>query len=314
MKILHLDTTHPFLEEELKKLGFTNHFDCDSPKSVIEKKIFNYFGIIIRSRITIDKKFIESCKNLKFIARIGSGVENIDVKYAQKKQIQIISTPEGNSNAVGEHTLGLLLSLLNNINSSNTEISDGVWEREYNRGNELKNKTVGLIGYGHTGKSFAKKLKGFNVKTIYYDIKNIKGNKNANPVSIDFLKENSDVISLHTSITKESNGMINNSFINSCKKPFWLINTARGSCVITNDLVNGLKSGKILGAGLDVLEYEKKSFERLSSDIPEKANFQYLINSKHVILTPHIAGWTHESKIKLVKVALKKIKKLISKK
>ena len=149
MKILHLDTTHPFLEEELKKLGFTNHFDFDSPKSVIEKKIFNYFGIIIRSRITIDKKFIESCKNLKFIARIGSGVENIDVKYAQKKQIQIISTPEGNSNAVGEHALGLLLSLLNNINSSNIEISDGVWEREYNRGNELKNKTVGLIGYGH---------------------------------------------------------------------------------------------------------------------------------------------------------------------
>jgi len=314
MKILHLDTTHPFLREELKKLGFNNHFDFDSPKSIIEKKAFKYFGIILRSRITIDQRFIESCKNLKFIARIGSGVENIDVKYAKKKQIQIISTPKGNSNAVGEHTLGLLLSLLNKISSSNIEVNDGIWERELNRGNELKNKTIGIIGYGNTGKSFAKKLKGFDVKAIYYDIKDVKKNKNAKAVSLKSLKESSDIISIHTSVTKESNSIINNRFINSCKKPIWLINTARGSCVNTSDLVDGLKKGKILGAGLDVLEYEKKSFEKLSGNLIENENLQFLKNSKNVILTPHIAGWTNESKIELVKIALKKIKKLIVRK
>ena len=314
MKILHLDTTHPFFREELKKLGFNNHFDFDSPKSEIEKKAFKYFGIILRSRITIDQRFIESCKNLRFIARIGSGVENIDVKYAKKKQIQIISTPKGNSNAVGEHTLGLLLSLLNKISSSNIEVNDGIWERELNRGNELKNKTIGIIGYGYTGRSFAKKLKGFDVKAIYYDIKDVKKNKNARAVSLKSLKRSSDIISIHTSVTKESNSLINSRFINSCKKPIWLINTARGSCVNTSDLVDGLREGKILGAGLDVLEYEKKSFEKLSGNLIEDENLQFLKNSKNVILTPHIAGWTNESKIELVKIALKKIKKLIGRK
>jgi D-3-phosphoglycerate dehydrogenase len=236
------------------------------------------------------------------------------VKYAKKKQIQIISTPKGNSNAVGEHTLGLLLSLLNKISSSNIEVNDGIWERELNRGNELKNKTIGIIGYGYTGRSFAKKLKGFDVKAIYYDIKDVKKNKNAKAVSLKSLKESSDIISIHTSVTKESNSMINNRFINSCKKPIWLINTARGSCVNTSDLVDGLKKGKILGAGLDVLEYEKKSFEKLSGNLIENENLQFLKNSKNVILTPHIAGWTNESKIELVKIALKKIKKLIARK
>ena len=172
MKILHLDTTHPFLGKELEKIGFTNYYDFKTIKS--DLKISDFFGIIIRSRISIDKNFIDKCKNLKFIARIGSGIENIDVDYAKQKGIQIISTPEGNSNAVGEHALGMLLSILNNINSSNTEVKKGIWNRESNRGIELKNKTVGLIGYGNTGKSFAKKLIGFDVNTIYYDIKKIE--------------------------------------------------------------------------------------------------------------------------------------------
>ena len=176
MKILHLDTTHPFLEKELEKIGFENHFDFDSLKS--DLKLYDYFGIIIRSRISIDKDFINKCKNLKFIARIGSGTENIDVDYAKQKGIQIISTPEGNSNAVGEHALGMLLSLLNNINSSSKEVQKGIWNRESNRGIELKDKTVGLIGYGNTGKSFAKKLNGFDVNTIFYDIKKIKKDNN----------------------------------------------------------------------------------------------------------------------------------------
>ena len=309
MKILHLDTTHPFLGKELEKIGFTNYYDFKTIKS--ELKISDFFGIIIRSRISIDKDFIDKCKNLKFIARIGSGIENIDVDYAKQKGIQIISTPEGNSNAVGEHALGMLLSILNNINSSNSEVKKGIWNRESNRGIELKNKTVGLIGYGNTGKSFAKKLNGFDVNTIFYDIKKIKKDNYANPVSLNYLKDNSDIISLHVSMTEESIGLINKNFIESCAKPFWLINTSRGSCIIINDLVKGLKDGKVLGAGLDVIAFEKKSFEKLTVNENDQSNLNYLNSSNNVILTPHIAGWTQESKIGLVKIALEKIKKLL---
>lgn len=309
MKILHLDTTHPFLGKELEKIGFTNYYDFKTIKS--ELKISDFFGIIIRSRISIDKNFIDKCKNLKFIARIGSGIENIDVDYAKQKGIQIISTPEGNSNAVGEHALGMLLSILNNINSSNSEVKKGIWNRESNRGIELKNKTVGLIGYGNTGKSFAKKLNGFDVNTIFYDVKKIKKDDYANPVSLNYLKDNSDIISLHVSMTEESIGLINKNFIESCAKPFWLINTSRGSCIIINDLVKGLKDGKVLGAGLDVIAFEKKSFEKLTVNENDQSNLNYLNSSNNVILTPHIAGWTQESKIGLVKIALEKIKKLL---
>ena len=308
MKILHLDITHPFLGKELEKIGFTNHYDFDTLKS--DLKLSSYFGIIIRSRISIDRDFIERGENLKFIARIGSGTENIDVDYAEKKGIQIISTPEGNSNAVGEHALGMLLSLLNNINSSNKEVQNGIWKRESNRGFELKNKTVGLIGYGNTGKSFAKKLIGLNVNIIFYDIKNIKKDKYARPVSLNYLKDNSDIISLHVSMTNESNGLIDKDFIESCKKPFWLINTSRGNCVIINDLIKGLKNEKVLGAGLDVIAFEKKSFEKLTVNENDQSSLDYLNSSSNVILTPHIAGWTQESKIGLVKIALEKIKKL----
>ena len=309
MKILHLDTTHPFLGKELEKIGFTNYYDFKTIKS--ELKISDFFGIIIRSRISIDKDFIDKCKNLKFIARIGSGIENIDVDYAKQKGIQVISTPEGNSNAVGEHALGMLLSILNNINSSNTEVKKGIWNRESNRGIELNNKTVGLIGYGNTGKSFAKKLNGFDVNTIYYDIKKIEKDNYANSVSLNYLKDNSDIISLHVSMTEESIGLINKNFIESCAKPFWLINTSRGSCIIINDLVKGLKDGKVLGAGLDVIAFEKKSFEKLTVNENDQSNLNYLNSSNNVILTPHIAGWTQESKIRLVKIALEKIKKLL---
>ena len=310
MQILHLDSNHPLLADELEKIGFKNHFDLESSKSEVEKKISNYFGIIIRSRISIDKVFLDNCEKLKFIARIGSGTENIDVEHAKSKNIHIISTPEGNSNAVGEHALGMLLSLTNNITSSNDEIKNRIWERESNRGFELKGKTIGLIGYGHTGKSFARKLIGLGVKIIYHDLKNIEKDDDAVQVTLGEIKEHSDVISLHVSMTEESKGLINTDFINSCKKPFWLINTSRGNCIITKDLIEGLKSGKILGAGLDVLEYEKKSFEKLS--ISNNENLDYLVSSKNVIITPHIAGWTKESKIKLAEVAVKKIKKVIN--
>ena len=312
MKILHLDSTHPYLSNELNKLGFDNFFDFKSSKKEIENKLFIYDGIIIRSRIPIDKVLIDKATNLKFIARVGSGIENIDIKHAKKNNIKIISSPEGNSNAVGEHALGMLLSLINNISYSHNEIINGKWSREANRGYELKNKTVGLIGYGHTGKSFAKKLSGFDVSTIFFDLKSNLKNEFASEVTLKEIKETADVISIHSSLTKESYEILNTKFINECKKPFWLINTSRGNCVKIKDLIKGIKEKKVLGAALDVLEFEKKSFEKLLETSISNDDFSFLINSKKIILTPHVAGWTHESKLLLVKIILDKIKKLFA--
>ena len=308
MKILHLDCTHSYLYDELEKLGYINDFDFKSSKKEIENKLDNYTGIIIRSRFVIDEVFLNKAKNIKFIARIGSGIENIDVAFAKLKNIKIISTPEGNSNAVGEHAIGMLLSLMNNITKSDREFSKGIWSREPNRGCELQNKTIGLIGYGNTWKSFSKKLSGFNVNVIFFDVKTGLEYENAKSVSLKEIQKLADIVSLHTSLTKESIGIINQDFINNCAKPFWLINTARGKCVNTNHLIEALKEKKILGVALDVLEFEKSSFENLSN--PKDDSLKYLMESDNVIITPHIAGWTKESKIELVKVAIDKIKKL----
>ena len=219
----------------------------------------------------------------------------------------LISAPEGNRNAVGEHTLGMILSLFNNLNKGDHEVRQGKWLREENRGVELDGKTVGLIGYGNMGKAFAKKLRGFDVEVLCYDIKDNVGDENAKQVSLAIFQEKVDVVSLHTPQTPLTLNMINTAFINQIKKPFWLINTARGKSVATADLVSALKSDKILGAGLDVLEYEKASFETLfSSELPEA--FRYLINSEKVLLSPHVAGWTIESKEKLAQTIVDKIK------
>ena len=307
MKILHLDTNHPLLISQLNDLGFTNHEDYTSSKEVIESKISDYDGIILRSRFTIDKQFLDAATNLKFIGRVGAGLENIDCDYAEKKGVSLIAAPEGNRNAVGEHALGMLLSLFNKLNKADAEVRLGKWLREDNRGVELDGKTVGIIGYGNMGKAFAKKLRGFDVKLICYDIKENVGDENAKQVSLAELQEQSDVISLHTPQTPLTLNLINAKLINQFKKPFWFINTARGKSVVTKDLVEALKSGKILGAGLDVLEYEKASFENLfSSEMPEA--FQYLIKAQNVILSPHVAGWTVESKEKLAQIIVNKIK------
>lgn len=308
MKILHLDSNHPLLLKQLNKVGFINETDFNSSKDEIETKIDAYDGLIIRSRFTIDRPFLDKAINLKFIGRVGAGVENIDVDYAKEKGIHLISAPEGNKNAVGEHTLGMLLSLFNKLNKADKEVRNGKWLREDNRGIELDGKTVGLIGYGNMGKSFAKKLRGFDVKVICYDIKPNVGDKNCTQVSLKELQEKTDVLSLHTPQTAETKQMINMNFINAFAKPFWLLNTARGASVVTSDLVKALKSGKILGAGLDVLEYEKKSFENLFVNKEIPSAFQYLINSENVLLSPHVAGWTVESKEKLAQTIVDKIK------
>ena len=308
-KILHLDENHELLKNELEKLGFKNYFDLISTKKEIENKIWEYQGIILRSRIEIDKRFIDSCKNLKFIARVGSGLENIDTDYAKKKNIEIISAAEGNANAVGEHALGMLLSLLNKIIKSNNEINQNIWEREQNRGIELDGKTIGIIGYGNTGKSLAKKLSGFNVRVLCNDIIEDVSDKYATQVSISEIMKSCDIVSLHTNLNDSSFHLINKHFINNCKKSFFLINTSRGECLKTSDIVDGIKTGKILGACLDVIENESKSFENLNTN----SDFEYLKKSEKVVLTPHVAGWSIESKLKLAQVVLEKIKDLYGK-
>ena len=308
MKVLHLDSNHSLLINQLKDLGFTNHEDYTSSKAEIEDKIHLYDGFIIRSRFSIDKNFLDKATNLKFIGRVGAGLENIDCEYAESKGITLIAAPEGNRNAVGEHSLGMLLSLFNKLNKADKEVRNGKWLREENRGIELDGRTVGLIGYGNMGKSFAKKLRGFDVEVLCYDIKPNVGDANCKQVSLSELQEKADVLSLHTPQTELTQNMINADLINGFKKYFWLINTARGKSVVTKDLVSALKSGKILGAGLDVLEYEKASFENLFSDDKMPEAFKYLIDSENVLLSPHVAGWTIESKERLAQTIVNKIK------
>jgi D-3-phosphoglycerate dehydrogenase len=287
-------------------LGYDNYEDFTSSKSEIEAKLHEYQGIVIRSRFKIDKTFLDAATNLKFIARVGAGLESIDCEYAQQKGIHLIAAPEGNRNAVGEQSLGMLLSLFNNLNRANHEVKNGAWNRESNRGHELGGKTVGLIGYGNMGKSFAKKLRGFDVEVLCYDIKDGVGDANARQVSLQEFQQKVDVVSLHTPWTPETDKMIDADFINGIQKPFWFINTARGNSVVTDDLVAALKTKKVLGAGLDVLEYEKLSFESLFSDTMPVA-FNYLLQANNVLLTPHIAGWTFESHRKLAQTIVDKI-------
>lgn len=314
MKIIHIDKNHPLLIQQLASLGFENIENYSSPKEEILKSIHQYDGIIIRSRFKLDKDFLKAAKKLKFIGRLGAGLESIDTDYAQTQGITLFSAPEGNRNAVGEHALGMLLNLMNKLRIADNEVRNGIWLREENRGYEIEGKTVGIIGYGNMGKAFAKKLQGFDCQVLCYDIKRQVGNQDATQVSLEELQQKTDILSLHTPLTPETTNMIDAAFIARFKKPFWFINTARGKSVITSDLVAALHTGKILGAGLDVLEYEKSSFENLFQEdgkMPEA--FQYLIKSNKVLLSPHIAGWTIESKEKLAQTIVNKIKNWLTK-
>ncbi len=308
MKVLHLDTNHPLIIEQFTELGFENHEDYSSTKEEIEAKIHEYDGVIIRSRFTLDQAFLDKAVNLKFIGRLGAGLENIDTDHAKQKGVFLASAPEGNRNAVGEHTLGMLLSLFNKLNKADKEVRAGKWDRESNRGVELDGRTVGIIGYGNMGKAFAKKLRGFDIDVFCYDILEGMGDENARQVGILEFQQKVDVVSLHVPQTELTKKMMDTAFINKFQKPFWLLNTSRGSSVVTQDLVSALKSGKILGTGLDVLEYEKKSFENLFTDGNMPKAFQYLTQAENVLLTPHVAGWTVESKIKLAQTIVDKVK------
>ena len=304
MKILLLDKNHPLITEQLSVKGFVLEEDFSSSYEQVLEKIHLYEGIIIRSRIPLDAHFLEKAKNLKFIARVGAGMENIDTSKAQELGIKLINSPEGNKDAVAEHVIGMLLVLMNRLFISSNEVKKGIWLREENRGEEILGKTFGIIGYGNMGKAVAKRLSGFGCKTIFYDIKPNLSDEFATQVSLQELQENADILSLHTPLTEDTLYMIDEKFVSKMKKNFYFINTARGKNLKTSALVNALKSGKIKGACLDVLEYEKTSFENLET---KNKDLEYLLNSEKAIITPHIAGWTHESKIKLAQVIVDKI-------
>jgi len=300
LKVLFVDSTHETLPQKLTKAGFDCHYLPDINPDKIKDIVSDYHGIIIRSKIKIDKTIINLAQNLKFVGRVGAGLENIDVDFAESKGIKCFNSPEGNRDAVGEHALGMLLCLFNNILKADTEVRNGKWIREGNRGLEIKGKTIGIVGYGNMGSAFAQRLKGFEAKVIAYDkYKTNYSDDFVSEATLNEVFEQTDILSLHVPLTEETFEMVNNDFINRFRKNIYIINTARGKVLKTEDLVNNMKQGKVLGAALDVLEYEKVSFESLHSEesIPEALN--YLIKSPNVVLTPHIAGWTHESNVKL---------------
>ncbi len=308
MHVLFVDSTHSKLPEKLTEAGFICDYLPDiKPKEII-KIISKYEGVIIRSKIKIDKPIIDAATNLKFIGRVGAGLENIDVDYATQKGITCFNSPEGNRDAVGEQALGMLLTLFNNIIKADFEVRNGKWIREGNRGIEIKGKTIGIIGYGNMGSAFAQRLKGFEANVIAYDkYKFNYSDDYVKEASLENIFENTDILSLHVPLTEETQFMVNDDFINRFKKNIYIINTARGKVLKTDDLVKNMQKGKVLGSTLDVLEYEQVSFENLHSenDLPEA--FQYLINSNKVVLTAHIAGWTQESNVKLSEFLADKI-------
>lgn len=311
-KILCIDSNHSVLHETLEQAGYTCDLFWDKSKEELIRILPNYIACVIRSKFKITKEIIDACPHLKCIGRVGAGMENIDVEYAISKGIICAHAPEGNRDAVGEHALGMLLMLLNRLKIADLEVRQGIWKRAENRGFEIKDKTVGIIGYGNMGSEFAKRLQGFGCKILVYDkYKTGFGSDFVTESNLPTIFKEADIVSFHTPLTPETEFFINDSFINSFEKDIYVINTSRGKCLKTADLVKHLKSGKVKGACLDVLEFESTSFENVDvNSLPEE--MQYLIQSNNVILTPHIAGWTHESNYKMSKIIAEKIIKTLN--
>lgn len=306
-KILFIDTVHPLIKERLEGAGYQCDWLPGKGYAFYESIMADYTGIIIRSGITLDRNILEKGTTLKFIARLGSGLENIDVPFAESRGIRCLNSPEGNRDAVGEHALGMLLALMNRLLIVDREVRNGIWLREENRGTEIKGKTVAIVGYGNMGSAFAQRLRGFECHIIAYDkYKTGFGNEWVEEVTMEEVFAEADIVSLHVPLTSETRYLVSESWIRRFRKPFILINTSRGPVVNTANLASAMEQGLITGAALDVIEYEETSFECLQSEnLP--APFQYLKHSDRVILSPHIAGWTHESKIKLAEVLVEKI-------
>ena len=306
--ILVTDDVHPILLAELQNAGYEIDYKPDISLESVRKIIKQYYGIIINSKIKMDKEMFLSAKKLKFIGRLGSGLDIIDLEEAKHRKVDVYSAPEGNRNAVGEHAMGMLLSLLNNLCRSDREVRNQIWNREKNRGMELMGKTVGIIGYGNTGSRFVKKLSGFDVNVLIYDkYKNhyVKDLRYAQETDLLTIQSQADIISFHIPLTSETNQLINKEFLSKCKKGVILINTARGKIASLSDIVESLETGQLGGACLDVFENEKPyTFSKSEAKI-----YQRLYQMDNVILSPHVAGWTIESKEKIARVLINKILK-----
>ncbi len=307
MRVLFIDTVHSILEERLTKKGFICIDGTEWSKEKCLEEIHRFQGIVVRSRFPIDSEFLNAAKDLKFIARSGAGLENIDLETAKKNGVTCFNAPEGNRNAVGEHTLGMLLALFNNLCRGNTEVRNGIWKREENRGIELDGKTVGIIGYGNNGRAFAKKLYGFDVDVLAYDkYKSDYGDQFANATSMEDIFNQADILSFHIPQNEQTMFLADEEFFKKFKNPIYVINLARGKIIRTKALLNGLQKGTILGACLDVLEYEKASFEK-TLEANENPDFKGLLEMDNVIFSPHVGGWTHESYFKLSDVLADKV-------
>jgi D-3-phosphoglycerate dehydrogenase len=304
-KILIVDDLHPAFKIVAEQIGF----EVDDQPFIKKEKVLeilkDYVGLAIRTKFRVDKEVIDAAANLKFVARAGAGMDNIEVAYADEKNIQLINAPEGNADAVGEHCVGLLLSMMNNFRKADNEIRNGIWEREGNRGYELKGKTVGIIGYGNNGSSFARKLKGFEVIVLAYDKYKTRFTDDfATEASMEEIVKYSDVLSFHIPLTRETKQLVNEEYLSHFRKPLFFINASRGEIVNTQSVLKGIKESRILGAGFDVLEKEK--FPALA----DADFYQDLIKEDKVLLTPHIGGWTFDSYRKISEVLAEKLKNL----
>lgn len=307
-KVFFLDTVHPILAERLTQSGEYHCIEAsDWTREQCETQLADAHGIVIRSRFTMDESFLRFTPRLQFIARSGAGMENIDVAYCESRGITLYNAPEGNRNAVGEHALGMLLSMMNRIHTANRDVKNGIWDREGNRGTELDGKTVGIIGFGNNGKAFAKKLRGFDITLLAYDkYKTGFGDDFVIEATLEALLRKSDVISFHIPQNEETVYFANQEFFDALGKPIYLLNLSRGKIVETKSLIYSIQKGTTIAAGLDVNEFEKKSFEHFFEEA-DNAELKFLLESDRVLLTPHVGGWTVESYYKLSSVLADKI-------
>lgn len=307
-KVLIVNSMHESIVSMLEYIGISADYIPDIGREEIIKSIGNYWGIIIRSKLVLDEEFFHAASQLKVIARAGSGLDQIDLKIARQRKIEIFNAPEGNMDSLGEHALGLILSLLNNIVKSNSEVKNQIWNRSENRGYELNGKTVGIMGYGHMGSSLANKLSSFGCKVIAIDVKDkIEKPSWLKIVDLNTFRKEVDILSIHIPMNSENRALLNYQWLNSFEKKFWLINTARGEVLVLKDLLKLLDEGKIIGAALDVLENE--NINRLSKE--EKVVFNDLCKRNNTILTPHIGGWSYESYKRINEVLVSKIQNFI---
>ena len=311
-KVLISDRTHPVLEAKLRDAGFDVSVEPDHDYSGLVAAAQGCDGLVVRSKVHIDRAFIDRVPSLRCIGRVGAGMETIDVDYAERHGIHCLNSPEGNRDAVGEHAVGLLLALLDNIARADAEVRQGLWRREANRGLELGSLTVGIIGFGNMGQAFARRLQGFGCPIVVYDkhkdLKDLKDFINIKPVTLEQLQAEADVVSFHVPLTDETHHYLSADFLTSMAKPCFVVNTSRGAVVDTEALADALDSGRVRGAALDVLEYENMAADTLG-DVPEA--LRRLMRSPHTVLTPHVAGWTVESKYKLAAVLADKIRETL---